>query len=295
VLARAKTPLGKSEVGRRAELNASGVRRTISQLIETGIVEVVGVGRGELVRLRREHPLAAAVEALFAAEADRYEGIIDGLGALVRRIGPPPRAAWIEGGVAAETDEPGDPIVVGVLASAGRLESALEQLEAGLDVLELEGDVTITVRGWTSADLGTLPEEQLSGLDRVIPLLGPSPEALMPQARVGGAGAIGSRTHEEVDRRLLELARAIAERLSSDPSLIDRAREYVSRRMKQASPQERKELEEWDRLLGTMSLPRLKGFLVDPGERAARMRQTLPFLNVLSEEERRKIFEEAAS
>jgi hypothetical protein len=43
-----------------------------------------------------------------------------------------------------------------------------------------------------------------------------------------------------------------------------------------------------------MSLPRLRRFLVDSGERATRLRQTLPFVDALSNDERDAILKESA-
>jgi hypothetical protein len=56
-----------------------------------------------------------------------------------------------------------------------------------------------------------------------------------------------------------------------------------------ASLAEQRELREWDRVLQTMSLARLRRFLTDRGERATRLRQTLPFLDALSSAERKAL------
>lgn len=292
VLTQLDTPLAGSEVARRARLNPSGTRRTISALIDLGILEFVGAGPRQLVRLRRQHPLAAMLTELFAAEAERFDSLIASLQSALARLRPPPRAAWVQGPVATGDDEPGDPIVLGLLTTTKRLADALAELEVELAALETTFDVTISVRGWTSAELSTLPDDELAQLDEVLPLLGPAPMLL-------GAGETPSarpaRTHRDHDRRALALARAVADRLSRDPTLIERARKHIARRIERASPGEHSDLREWDRLLRTMTLPRLQRFLVDPGERATRLRQSLPFLDVLSEEERKRIVEEADS
>jgi uncharacterized damage-inducible protein DinB len=98
-----------------------------------------------------------------------------------------------------------------------------------------------------------------------------------------------------VDRRMLELASLIADRLARDPSLVERARDYIARRLDRASAAERRALLEWAQLLESTSLAQLRKFLVDPGERATRLRQSLPFVDVLAKDERDRLFEEAAS
>ena len=60
----------------------------------------------------------------------------------------------------------------------------------------------------------------------------------------------------------------------------------VAARAKTASPQERRELLEWERILATMSPARLERLLVEPSERATRQRQSLPALALLTPAER---------
>ncbi len=77
------------------------------------------------------------------------------------------------------------------------------------------------------------------------------------------------------------MAAHIAPRL--DQRLIEEARERIRRRLRQgpgqASAAERKSLHEWEMILRSMSLRRLRRFLVDEGPRATRLRQTFPFLD----------------
>ena len=102
------------------------------------------------------------------------------------------------------------------------------------------------------------------------------------------------RSHADADARGRVLARAIADRLKTDPSLVSRARAYVAARLTAASPGEQHELREWDRILRTMSVARLRRFLNDSGERAARLRQSLPFVGVLTPQERERLTNEIA-
>ena len=70
-----------------------------------------------------------------------------------------------------------------------------------------------------------------------------------------------------------------------DPSPIESARSVVMKRLVRASPSEQRELREWERVLRS-SPYKIRRLLVDPGERATRLRQTLPFLDALTPEER---------
>jgi hypothetical protein len=81
----------------------------------------------------------------------------------------------------------------------------------------------------------------------------------------------------------------MAAKIKRDPGLIATAEAQVRRRVPKASPRERRELTEWIRILSTMSSARLQRFLVEDSERAVRLRQTLPMLNILSPAEREAV------
>jgi len=284
VLVSTKVPMSKAAVAGRAMLNASGVGRSIDELTDRGIIESLGIGSRRLYRLRQEQPLASALTDLFAAELARFESMVDGLRSAAQLLKPPPRAVWIQGPVAADSDEPDDPVIVGILASAKSIDQTVEQLRAGLTDLEGACDVTISVHGLTAADFAALPEAERDELQETLPLLGPPPLELLSE---GHSHRVESRirSHEDLDRRAVVLARAVAAKLSEDPTLIERAQKYIARRLQQASARERKEHEEWDRILRTMSLGRLKRLLVESSERATRLRQSLPFVDALSKKE----------
>ena len=292
VVTETESPLGKTEVARRAELNASGVRRAIDDLVDQGLLEPVGTGPRQSVRLRQGHPVAPALRLLFETERGRFEQLMDGLRLAVERLQPPPSAAWIEGPVAKKVDVLGDPLVVGLLASSQHVDALASHLGRMLEDVIRQHDVLVEIRSRTVADLATASEDYLAELDQAIPLLGPPPLSFHEEESGGRARGRRREGHTDVDRRMLRLAQAIADRLRRDPSLVERAEKYINRRLDRASAAERKELLEWKQLLASTSLAQLCRFLVDPGERAARLRQTLPFLDVLSKDERDRLFQE---
>lgn len=294
VVTETESPLGKTEVARRAELNASGVRRAIDDLVDQGLLEPVGTGPRQSVRLRQSHPLAPALRSLFEAERHRFERLLGELRSAVERLRPPPHAAWIEGPVAGNDDLPGDPLILGILASSQHVDGLADQLSGMLEEVSRLQEVLVEVRSRTAADLATAPEQYLAELRGAIPILGPPPLAFIE--RESGGGAYGGRRdpHTNVDRRMLKLARAIADRLGQDPSLVERAEKYIDKRLDRASAAERRELLEWRHLLGSTSTAQLCKFLVDPGERATRLRHSLPFLDVLSKDERDRLLQETA-
>jgi hypothetical protein len=108
-------------------------------------------------------------------------------------------------------------------------------------------------------------------------------------------GSPRERDHAQADAEALAIAGRIAERLTQEPELIEHARRYLAAHRTAASPRHQSTLDEWEEILRTTSVARLQRFLVDQGERATRLRQSLPFLGALSPEERQKVLGETRS
>ena len=293
-LALSEVPLSRAEIARRSGLSLPGVAGALEKLLGAGIVEADGPAGRQTLRLREEHPLRGVLRVLFRQEAGRLPALVDDLRALLGGIEPAPRAAWIEGPVAEGADEESEPLVLGFLAGARDVSAVAASLRDGLAHIEREYDVTIEVRGRTEADLATVDAEEERLLRGAQGLVGPHPTAyLYParEARARRASRVAS-SHAVYDDRALLTAAWIARRLDRDPSLPKRARTWLVHRLHEASEQEAHELSEWLRLLDTASIPRLQYVLRDAGERSTRLRQSNPFLSVLTDAERSALREE---
>ncbi|MGH7662797.1 MAG: winged helix-turn-helix domain-containing protein [Gemmatimonadaceae bacterium] len=289
VLTESRAPLNASELARRSLLQRSSVHRALKALETTGLIARVGAGVRSQVRLSSDHPLAPAIEALFGAERGRVSAIISGLKRTVAGLRPPPTAAWLEGPVANRSDRPGDALVLRIIDGAAALGDTTDKLWAAVEDLERRLDVTVEVRGSTPADLAAMLPDEHDNLRDAIPLLGVPPLGFLAEAQPVRGRPI--RAHADLDARARAIASALAGRIGRNPSLIRDARARIALRLAEASSGERRELEEWDRLLRSTSPARLRRFLVDPGERATRLRQTLPFLGVLTDAEKREAHE----
>lgn len=290
-LSEIKEPIGLPELSRAIQMDKAGVWRAARVLEDLGVIEGIGVGKQQRVRLRRDYPFFRDLVALFAAERRRFDKLITALAEVSRTISPPPLAVWIEGAVVAETDRPGDALVVGVLDTSENLGRAVDGLARHVAGLEQTFDVTIQTRGLTRADLAVMSSEGLDGLDHVIMLAGAPPTAFVPDTASSTARRRSSSpaTHRLREDQSLVLARAVAERIARDPTIVSRARAYVKQRMAKASRGESKELEEWIRILDTSSPARLRRLLTGSSERAVRLRQSAPFLPALSPSERQSL------
>ena len=285
-------PIGVADLARRAALQASGVARVCARLEDLGAIEAVGRGaRHRQYRRTARGPMIAQLAALFAEERQRAEAITERLRQAVRAGKTPIRAAWIEGPVAAGTDRPGDPLVVGILVEPAVADRARQELERLLLALDAYGDVLVEVRTLTIADLATADAQRRAELESALPLLGPPPLDIARTRRPtrGASRAPRATRHVDLEGRSLAVARLLAEHLRRDPSLVEEARRYLERRIPRASPGERLELEEWQRLIATLSIARLRRFLVRDDARGRRLRQSSPFLAALSADERRAL------
>lgn len=291
LLAETKHPVGKSELARRVDLAASGVRRALEALIALGVVETVGSGSRRPVRLREEHPMADTLVRLFQEERHCFESLMEDVRAAVRSLDAPILAAWIESPLAQRRDEPGDVVGVGIASPPGEIERATTEFNRALVRIGGDHDVPIEARGYTPADLRALRDAKDWDLDDVELLHGLEPARLSPGDEADRGLSRARTPHSIRDRQGRVLTRAVVERLEEDPSLIRDARRYLARRLEEASPGEAKELREWVELLEHWSVPQLRAFLLSDSERAARLRQSLPFLHVITQEEREKILE----
>jgi hypothetical protein len=99
--------------------------------------------------------------------------------------------------------------------------------------------------------------------------------------------------HARIDERSLALHRRVAEKILAEPALLDRARTNVHR-WQAASGAASLALAEWEGILD-MPLEAVAAFLTERSERADRLRQSSPFTGILTEAERRAIYESYAT
>jgi len=144
------------------------------------------------------------------------------------------------------------------------------------------------VRGLTRSKVGSVFGPSEAGDESLRLVGGVPPTALVGRPRTPPRQR-QLTTHQEHDARSRRLALAIALKLKTDPGLVAVAADRVARRAKEASAGERQELAEWARLLATLSPAQLRKFLVEDSQRATRLRQSLPALQLLSATEREAV------
>ena len=286
VLALQSGPFTAGELARRAMLGRTSIYPALKVLEHAGIVEFIGTGSQRLVQLRSRHPLSRAIADLFRAEAGRVDLLLESLRRLLSTVPHPPMSAWIDEGP--DDERNWDTFTLFVVAGPEVLESVADYLNAHLAEIERKHDVHLVVHGHTRGELAKLLGTG-GAADRDSHLIaGVPPSALLEQPQPTARPSSFS-SHDDHDARARRLALAIAAKLKADPGLIAVAANRVKRRAREAGAGERRELAEWTRILSTMSPARLQRFLAEDSERAVRLRQSLPALNLLTPSERQAV------
>lgn len=284
VLALRNTSLTAGELAKHALLGRTSIYPALRELERTGVVEFIGAGARKLVQLRERYPLSRNLRELFRAEAHRFDALTTALRELLSALPRAPISVWIDH--RGENLENTDTLILYLVARPEELGTATDYLNDRLADVERKYDVQVAVHGLTRSELETLQMPPLTTLNNVVLLGGVPPDALLGRRSRPAADRSTLTSHDEHDTRSRRLALAIAAKIRRDPGLIAIAEDRVKRRARDAGPQERRELTEWIRILSTMSPARLQRFLLEDSERAIRLRQTLPGLNLLSPVER---------
>jgi len=279
--------MSHSELIRRTGLSRQGVYDVVTRLVETGILSYTGSGRQQLVNVRKEYPLFESIQVLFQSEKNRYYLFLETLKKLTESLNTLPKSVWIFGKVAQGTDVYGDPVQIALLGDTKTIDKLTDQFRAGLveENVESQFDVTIEIRGVTIADLETRTE--LTGKNTIL-IYNVDPNAFLESSKPGSPTP---KTHKEFDRKSISQAKAWTELLRTYPEIIPRTATFLEHQIPHITSGEKKELQEWKHLLENSSFQRLKKFLESDSERSTRLRQSLPFWQVLNEREREKFKE----
>jgi hypothetical protein len=258
----------------------------LEALESTGIVEFIGAGARRQLRFRSAHPLGRALVELFNAEAQRATALVGALRESFAAVSPRPSAAWLEG----LNDERGgeESLSLWIVADPRSLPQLTDALTDRISDIERRFGVQIAVSGLTRSEIERRASAEPDRLAQVVLLDGVPPMAFVtPAGRRSSSESL--RSHGEHDTRARRLAIAVAAKLKRDPILVQRARARITEREKHASSGERRELREWLKILDTASPGKLEQILTDRSERATRLRQTLPALDLLTPSERKAV------
>ena len=103
---------------------------------------------------------------------------------------------------------------------------------------------------------------------------------------LGGNTGVG---HPEIDRRVLERTRLVVAKVDADPRLIEVAVANLKRWMARTNGRPNGCHIEWMELLAEKPWSELRAMLLEESDEGQRLRSSLPFAGVLTEEERRSV------
>jgi len=141
----------------------------------------VGSGQSRLFRARHEHPLAAVLDAVFRAEDERFEAVLQAVREAVDACGTDVLAAWLYGSVARGDDSVSSDVDIALVAAPEALASAADAVRERLRPAEDALAFTASVVGLDTEDVPRLGEGDPWWAEVVrdaIVLVGDDPEAL---------------------------------------------------------------------------------------------------------------------
>lgn len=268
-------PLTVSEVANRSGLTVPGAQKALNALYQSGFVTRVGGGRKRQYDIHRTDSLMRVIIEMFETEKHRYDQLFGRVKKAIKKLAPPPHAVWV-------SDLPkkfGDPVILCMLHDSRHLDECTRRLRADLNRVERDFEITLELEGFTKADI---PQMKSIGTTPLYGVL-PSEDVNSPSSRKKPA------THRDKDRWHKEISQNLAKAIESDSSLIRRAKEHVERLIGENQGMANRDLMEWLDILQMYSTNRLTKFITSSSERAERLRQSNPFLAVLTAEEREKL------
>lgn len=96
--------------------------------------------------------------------------------------------------------------------------------------------------------------------------------------------------HQYIDDRSLELDRAILQKIRRDPSLLEIAKENIHHWLKRNDRGSLDPTLEWKEILEHSPFDEILSWLDREDDEAVRLRQSSPFVGILSDQERTAIF-----
>lgn len=258
-------PVSVTDAAKMAGLSTTGARKAFETLEGLGVAVRVGTDRAQKFGPKLGNPYSALLRQMFEMEQKQYEDLIQALHHAVAM--PEIRDAWIR-------DLPGESpqaLEIDVVSETKAINWIGTELRSRLIRTEKRFDLIIELNVFTRADSHSLPDNAI-----VLWVAGDTDSIDQPP---------GIQSHAESAKRSFRMARAIAEFIKTDPSLVRRALQYTNRLLHEEQGTANSDTGEWRQLLETYSPERLRDLLVSQSSRAERLRRSSPFFAVLTPDE----------
>ena len=264
--------MSASEISQHTGISHPGTLKALVRLEKTGFLQSTGSERSKLYSFTSGNALTDALRVVFRTEGDWHKEMIDDLRDVFSSVANPVDSGWL----CLDEYKLGDALEIGFLTNSRHVARTKAELRDRLVSFEQHHKTPTRLIGLSRADLHDYERND------IVLLVGYSPFE-------ESVTAFRPRSHFDLDLRSHKIAEQLAQLIERDPTIVTRAREYVERVIREGPQSTRTDLMEWRRILQSYSQRQLLDFLVDTGERATRLRQSTPFLPVLTPSERVRI------
>lgn len=193
VLAGHGASLGVSDIARRTRLALPSTRAALRRLLESELVTGVGAGRSMVCALRFEHPLAGALTALFAAEREQADSVLDAIRVAANDLRPRPLAVWLYGSVARGEDTPTSDVDIAMVSAQPEPSAQADALRETIANALPARAHRVSVIAFAPADVRRLAAESAEIWTELLRdaavLVGDDPAGVLEHVSAGAAGA----------------------------------------------------------------------------------------------------------
>ncbi len=166
----------------RTGLSGSTVRAGLAALLESRIVSVAGSGHARLFSIHQDHRLRPALNALFVAEAARFDAVLNSVRTAALESGSGLAAVWLYGSVARGGDNFDSDIDIAVIAKDDAVDGVVRKLRDRLVAPGEKLGFSPAIVGLGLKDVARLARQRdpwWIGVARdAVALIGPRPEDL---------------------------------------------------------------------------------------------------------------------
>lgn len=155
VLASSGGPQSAPQLAAMAGLTPQGTRGVLEAMARQRLVRAHGSGRAQLYELNAGHPLAPSLAAVFRAEQQRWDGLMEAIRETLKRHAAV-TSAWLYGSVARGEDTPGSDVDIALLV---RSQVVADQVREALMPLEDAHQIRISLTALTMEELAALPQD----------------------------------------------------------------------------------------------------------------------------------------
>ena len=265
-------PVGVTEAAKMAGLTPAGARRSLEALERQGIVTRVGTGRAKKFAPREGNPYLPLFHELFKLEQCQHEELLREIREVVGI--PEIQEAWIR----EPSAELSHSIDLCVVTDTRSISWVGPEIHVRLADTEKRFNILLELSVFTRADSPEIPSDAVILWDHGV--------------SANADRSPGAQSHAESEERSLRMARAIAELIKFDSSLIRRAIHHTERLLREGQGTANSDIGEWRQLLETYSSERLRELLVSKSSRAERLRRSSPFFVILTPDERDRMLQQ---